>query len=42
MGLTKLTFDVPGGPLSEVESGLVPSKVVRGPNSGGGPPRVNP
>ena len=33
MGLTKLTFDVPGGPLSEVESGLVLSKVVRGPNT---------
>ena len=41
-GLKKLTLDVPGGPLNEVETGLVQKKVVRVPNTEGGPLRVNP
>ena len=41
-GVKKLTLDVPGDPLSKVETYLVQKKVIRVPNIGGGPPRVNP
>ena len=37
----KIDLDVPGGPLSEVEDWFCAKKVVRFPNSGGGPLRVN-
>ena len=37
-----LTLDVPGGPLSEVRDWFCAKKVIRVPNSGGGPLRVNP
>ena len=38
--LENLTLDVPGGPLSEVRDWFCAKKVVRVPNSGGGPLRA--